>query len=104
MSVLLPDLLLPGHRLLRALARARVRVRPLAAHGKAAPVADALVGPDLDLAALVDELADADDLFFGEVAHLRSAVDAGPRDDLEGASLADPVDVTERDVHPLVAG
>src|SRR4029077_8034504 len=44
------DLLLTGDRLLRALARARVRVRALAVHGQRPAVADALITADLDLA------------------------------------------------------
>src|SRR5262249_41847275 len=49
-GLLLPGLLLAGHRLLLALAGARVGLRPLPAHGEPAAVADPLVAADLDLA------------------------------------------------------
>src|SRR5215218_5153813 len=46
-AMLLGHLLLAGDRAARALLRARVRVRPLTAHGEAAAVADAAVGADV---------------------------------------------------------
>src|SRR5271169_1005156 len=48
-GLLLSGLLLAGHRLLLALAGARVGLRPLPVHGEPAAVADALVAADLDL-------------------------------------------------------
>src|SRR5262245_38527720 len=113
--------LLAAHtdRLLRALAGPGVRVRPLSAHREAPAVPDALVRADLDLALdvlrhvaaevtfdlvfLVDPLADADDLFLGQVAHLPPAVQAGAGDRRLRARLANTVDVLDGDVHALVA-
>src|SRR3972149_521124 len=118
--LLLPALLLARDGLARALARARVRVRALPAHGEAPAVPDPLVAADLDLpldvlghlstqvtfdlVLTVDELTDLADLFLGEVADARRAVQAGPGHDLRGPRRADAVDVAERDVHPLVTG
>src|SRR5262245_6771693 len=116
--LLLRGLLLPGDRLLRALPRPRVRVRPLAPDRQRAPVADALVATDLDLAldilgdlaaeiafdveVAVHGLADLQALVFGQVADLGPAVDLGAADDLVRARRADPVDVSQCDVEPLV--
>src|SRR5215207_2048817 len=95
---LLPSLLLPGHGLLRALARARVGARALAVDGEATAVPQALVAADLDLAldvggdlsaevtldleVVVDVGAQLRNLFFGEVAHARVARDADTIADL----------------------
>src|SRR5688572_20571864 len=96
----LAHLLLAGDGLLGALAGAGVGLGALAAHGKAAAVAEALPAADLhlpadvlldltpqvalDLEVLVDVGADLVHLFVGEVA--------------------DPEDVGERDLQPLLAG
>src|SRR5450755_4124572 len=48
-GLLLPGLLLAGHRLLLALAGARVGLGPLPLHRKPATMADPLVAADLDL-------------------------------------------------------
>ena len=119
--LLLAGLLLAGDGLLRALAGAGVGLGALAAHRQAAAVPDALVAADLDLAADVggDLAAQVTlDLVVGldVVAQLRR----GPRRSGPwragpgsmpvaarvccGAGAADPVDVGERDLHPLVAG
>src|SRR6187549_2936508 len=92
------DLLLARDRLLRALAGARVGVRALPMDRERPAVADALVAPDLDLPldvlrdlaaevtfdleVRIDVGADLHDLFFGQVANLRTAVDARTVDDL----------------------
>src|SRR3954471_15875394 len=114
------DLLLAGDRLLRALAGARVGVRALAVDQERPAVADALIAPDLDLAldvlgdlapqvtfdleVRVDVGPDLHDLLFGQVADLRATVDVDAVDDLERPRGADPEDVTQRDVEPLVTG
>src|SRR5512132_32064 len=116
--LLLRDLLLAGDRLLRSLAGPGVRVGPLAADRKRPTVPDALVAPDLDLAldvlrdlptkvtfdleVPVDELADLEHFFLGEIADLGAALDRGPAHDLKGAGRTDAVDVSERDIEPLV--
>src|SRR5205823_9930671 len=85
-GTLLRRLLAASDGLLRALAGARVRLRPLSVHGQAAPVADAPVGADLgealdrllpvapqvalDLAAGIDVVAELRDLFVREVLAL----------------------------------
>src|SRR5439155_15697703 len=106
--------------LLRALACARVRARALAVHRQAAPMADAAIRPDLgepldrlraltpkvalDLEVLVDVLAKPRDLLVGEVADLRVGIEAERDRDLAGARLADPVDVRQPDLEPLLVG
>src|SRR5919198_4371203 len=95
---LLRCLLAAADGLLRALARAGVRLRALAVHGQAAAVPDAAVGPDLaealdrlralaaegapDLEVLVDVLAELRDLLVGEVTDLRVLREAERRADL----------------------
>src|SRR5690349_884913 len=89
---LLRRLLAASDGLLRALAAARVRLRPLSVHGQTASVADAPVGADLgqsldrllpvtaqvalDLEIRVDVVAELRDLFVGEVLDLRVRVEA----------------------------
>src|SRR5262249_18286069 len=95
-GLLLAGLLLVGHDLLRTLARTRVRAGPLAAHRNPAAMADALVAADLDLAPDVggdlaaqitldpvvrlDEVAERDQLFVGQVLDPLARVDAGSRE------------------------
>src|SRR6476661_74265 len=78
-------LLSAAHGLLRALARARVGLRPLAVHRQAAAVPEPAVRADLrqaldrlralaaevtlDLEIGIDVLAELRDLFLGQVAH-----------------------------------
>src|SRR5712691_3702150 len=104
----------------RALARARVGVGALAAHGEVAAMAHPAVGADLhqpldvhgdvlaevafDVAFLVDDLGDAAGFFLGEVLYADARVDPGLAEDLVRAAHADPVDVGQRDLHPLRAG
>ena len=108
-------LLLPGDGLLRALAAASVRARPLTADGQALAVADALVAPDLDLALNVvldiapevtldgqvgvDVGPDAVDLLLGQVGDLdvRIEVDGG-------VSPANAYKVIDAGANALVAG
>src|SRR6185437_15927863 len=119
-GLLLPGLLLAGHRLLLALAGARVRLRPLPVHREPATVADALVAADLDLApdvgldlaaqvtfdlvGRVDPVAELHQLLVAEAADPGVPVDAGRRQRLQRPRAADAVDIGERDLDPLVAG
>src|SRR4029453_13934542 len=109
----------PDHRPARALARARVGVRALPAHRQVPAVAPPGVGADLhqpldvhghvlaevalDAALLVQDLGDAADLLFGEGLHAHALVDARRGQDALAARDADPVDVGERDLQPLLA-
>src|SRR6266550_1785729 len=118
--LLLRDLLLAGDRLLRALAGPGVRVGPLAADRERPAMPDALVAADLDLAldvlgnlptevtfdleVPVDELADLEHFFLGQVTHLRAALDPSSAHDLIRAGGTDPVDVAKPDFEPLVPG
>jgi hypothetical protein len=104
--------------LLRPLAAARVRLRPLPVHREAAAVADPAVGADLgepldrllpvaaqvalDLEVRVDEVAELRDLFVGEVLDLRVRTEAEVRCDLARGRLADAVDVGQPDLEPLL--
>src|SRR5947209_5662313 len=105
--------------LLRALAGARVRLRPLAVHGQAAPVAESAIGTDLlqpldrlgalaaqvtlHLQLAVDVVAELRDLLVREVADLRVRGDGHRLADLVRAGAADAVDVRQRDLKPLLA-
>src|SRR5262245_1436788 len=111
--------LLAQHALARSLARARVRVRPLPAHRKAAPVAQPAIAAEvhealdvhrhlapqiaLDLVLGLEDIADAADLVLVEVVGPLVERDVSLLQDLARERLADPVDVSERDFHPLVA-
>src|ERR1035441_2777075 len=79
--LLLPGLLLAGHRLLLALAGARVGLGALPVHRKPATVADPLVAADLDL-----------------------PPDVGCFQRLQRPGAADAIDIGERDLVPLIAG
>src|SRR5579871_2322721 len=116
-ATLLP-LLAAADGLLRALAGAGVRLRALAVHRQAAPVADAPVGADLgqpldrllplaaqvafDLDVLVDVVPELRDLLVGEVANLRVRVETQLGGDLPRGRPADPVDVGQPDLEPLL--
>src|SRR5688572_22669169 len=109
----------PDHGLARALARARVRVRALPAHRQVPAVAHPAVGADLHqpldvhghvLAEVafhatlrVQDLRDPVALLLGEVLHADAGVDARLAEDLVAARHADPIDVGERDLDPLLA-
>src|ERR1700760_1886550 len=119
-GLLLPGLLLAGHRLLLALAGARVGLRPLPVHGKPATVADPLVAADLHLApdvglnlaaqvtfhlvGRVDPVAELHQLLVAEAADPGVPADAGRRQRLQCPRAADAEDIGERDLDPLVAG
>src|SRR5207245_8532167 len=84
-SLVLPDLLLTGHGLLRALAGPGVGPGALAPHGQASPVAQTGIAADLhlaldvlgdfpaqvtlDLEVLVDPRPQPSDLFLGQIPH-----------------------------------
>src|SRR5688572_16072618 len=104
---------------LRSLPGARVGLRPLPVRRQAAPVAQALVRPDLHqpldvLRALapqvalheqvVDLLAQLADLVLGQVLHLAVRLHARLGQDLVRGRPADAVDVREPDLSPLVEG
>src|SRR5215471_479698 len=109
-------LLLPG--LLLALPGAGVGLRALPVHGQPAAMPDALLAPDLDLAADVglhltaqvtldliggvDPVPEPDELVVGKVVDPGVPADAGGRQGLERTGTADPVHVRERDLEPLV--
>src|SRR6478672_10609554 len=115
---LLRRLLAASDGLLRALAAARVRLRPLPVHRQAAPVADPAIRPDLaetldrllpvaaqvtlDLEFRVDVVAELRDLFVRQVLDLRVRVEPELCGDLARRRLADPVDVRQPDLEPLL--
>src|SRR5262249_37420724 len=117
-GTLLRRLLAASDGLLRALAAAGVRLRPLAVHRQAAPVANAAVRADLgepldrllpvaaqvtlDLELRVDVVAELRHFFVGQVLDLRVRVEAELRGDLARGRLADPVDVRQPDLEPLL--
>src|SRR5437764_7518043 len=118
-ATLLLHLLLAGHlHALRALARARVRLRPLAVDRQATAVAETAVTADLHealdvLRALaakvtldgevpVDGLAELDHLVIGEVLDVGVGADAGLGQRVPGERRTDPVDVGETYLDPLV--
>src|SRR3954452_3403073 len=111
-------LLAAADGLLRALARARVRLRALPVRRQAAPMAHAAVGPDLrqaldrlralaaevalDLELAVDVVAELRDLVVGEVADLRVRGQAELAWDLARRRLADSIDIGQPDLEPLL--
>src|SRR5205085_948810 len=113
-------LLAAADGLLRPLACTGVRARALAVHGKPATMADTPVRADLrepldrlralaaqiafDLEILVDVLAKTRDLLVREVADLRVRIEAERGRHLLRARLADPVDVGQPDLEPLLVG
>src|SRR5262245_57275441 len=104
--------------LLRALARASVGLRALAARRQVAPVPQAAIRADLgqtldrvrplapqvtlDLVVRVDVVAKLRNLVLGQVAHLRVARQPERVADLLRGRLADPVDVGQPDLEPLL--
>src|SRR2546426_7045985 len=119
-SLVLPDLLLAGHGLLRALAGPGIGPGALAPHREAAPVAQTGVATDLhlaldvlgdfpaqvtlDLEVLVDPGAQPRHLFLGQIPDAGVSRDAGGAAHLLGARQADAVDVGEGDLEPLLPG
>src|SRR5215831_14018101 len=111
-------LLAAADRLLRPLARASVRLRPLATHREAPAMADPAIAPDLGqpldrrravapeialhLELGVDERPEPRHLLVREVADLLVRVELELLDDLPGGRRADPVDVGEPDLEPLL--
>src|SRR4029450_12409509 len=121
MKDLLPTwLLLTGHRALRTLAGTSVRTGPLTTRGETPAVADAGVAADLHLAADVrgdlaaqvalnleiglDVVAELYQLLVREVPGALVEIDGRGGQGLDRAGPADPEDVGERDLHPLLAG
>src|SRR6266446_6534384 len=84
--------------LLRALAGARVRLRALTMRRQPTPVAE--VALDLELG--VDVVAELRDLVVGEVADLRVGREAERGRDLVRGRLADPIDIGQPDLEPLL--
>src|SRR5579872_3961805 len=117
--LLLLRLLLARYRPLWTLADARVCLRPLAAHGQAAPMAQSAVTADLlqppdaqpDLAAQValdgvlplQHLAHAGRLVIGHLANTRVRIDAGDRHNLSRARKSDAEDIGKRVFNSFVA-
>src|SRR5689334_22793599 len=115
-------LLLPpdADGLLRSAPLTGVGLRSLAPDGQVAPVTHPPIGADLDqaldvernlppqvaldLVATIDELTQAVDLLLGEVPDARVRVHVGLREDLLRGRQADPEDVGEGDLDPLLAG
>src|SRR5579875_2712166 len=111
-------LLLAGHGLLLALAGAGVRLGALAMHRQPAPVPQALVAADLDLAPDVrldlpaqialdlvvrlDPVPQQDDLVVGHLVDPGVRADAGGPQRLKRPGPADAVDVGEGDLKPLL--
>src|SRR5579872_4855700 len=120
MRPLLPLLALDPDRLLGALAGAGVGVGPLAVHRQAAPVPEALVADDLDLAldvlvllaaqvALdlevgVDVAAQPHDLVLGQIADPGVRADHRTLGHFLGPGGADPVDIGEPGLEALFPG
>src|ERR1700742_1070693 len=119
-GLLLAGLLLASHGLLLALAGTGVGLRPLTVHGQAPAVPDPLIAADLDLApdvrldfpaqvaldavGRVDPVAQANQILFGQLVHPGVRADPGRLKRLSGPGPADAVNVSERDLHPLIAG
>src|SRR5258708_16117218 len=114
-------LLLVGHRALaRALAGARIGVRALAADRQAAAMTEAAIRADFDqpldmhrdifaqiafhVAFVLNDLADPVDLFFVQVLDLLQRFNLGRGQNRLRTRVADAVDVSQRDIHMLVAG
>src|SRR5262245_65318246 len=113
----LHDLLLSNRALARTLARARVGLRPLAAHGQAAAVPRSAVRADFhqpldvhrDFLAevafhaplLLDDAADLPHVVLGQILHADVGADPGVLEDAVGADAADAVDVRESDLDAL---
>src|SRR5438552_2097194 len=117
-TLLRSRLLAAADGLLRALARAGVRLGALSVHGQATAVPDAAVRADLaqsldrlralaaqialDLEVLVDVGTQLRDLLVGQVANLRVLRQAERRADLARPRLADAVDVGQPDLEALL--
>ena len=116
---LLAGLLLSGDGLARALAGARIGVRPLSAHRKATAMPKALVAADLDLAADVGldfatkvafefevafkVVAESDELIVGQVLDADVGIDVRRCKCFLRTRTANTVDVCEADFDALIA-
>src|SRR5262249_16421756 len=110
--------LLAGYGPPRSLARARVGVRSLSTGGQVPSMPEPAVAPEvdqpldprgyvppeiaLDLVAGVDHAPQTRELLVVQVVALPTGIDLGLGADLERRTAANPVDVGERDLHPLV--
>src|ERR1700678_3473229 len=119
-GLLLPGLLLAGHRLLLTLAGTRVGLGPLPVHREPAAMADSLVAADLDLppdvgldlaaqvtfdlVGGVDPVTELHQVFVGKAVDPGVSADAGRLERLQRPGAADAVDIGERDLEPLIAG
>src|SRR6202453_5091478 len=119
-GLLLPGLLLAGHRLLLTLAGTRVGLGPLPVHRKPAAMADPLVAADLDLppdvgldlaaqvtfdlVGGVDPVPEPHQLFLAEAADPGVPADAGGLQGLQRPRAADAGDIGARNLKPLIAG
>src|SRR5215203_938082 len=117
--VALLGLLLAGDGFARALAGAGVGARALAAYGQATAVTTSLVGTDLDLAPDVgrnlatkitfnlivrfDPVAKRHQVLVAQLVYPQVATDLGGLQGLQGAGLADAIDVGEGHLQALVA-
>src|SRR5208282_1371977 len=95
-------------------------MRALPAHRQSTAMADAAIASEIrqpldrllhlapeiafDLVAVVEHLADTDLLLGRQVVALSAKIDVGRLQDLERGGAADPVDIRQRDFHPLVSG
>src|SRR5438874_1501747 len=118
--LLLGRLLPYADGLARTPPRARVGPGALAADGKAAPVAQPTVGPDLhqaldverdlaaqlafDLGFLVEDVAEATDLLVVEVLDAQVRIDVRDRQDTPRGVGTNPEDVGESDLNALLPG
>src|SRR4051794_1646268 len=115
---LLRGLLARADRLLRSAALPGIGLGPLATNREIPAMAKAAIRPDLleslhverdlsaevalDLVAPVDELTKPVDLLLGEITHPRVRVDVRLRQDLLGRRQAEPEDVGQRNLDPLL--
>src|SRR5579883_2840207 len=96
-------LLLARHHLARALARARIGMRALAAYRKAAAMADAAIASEVHQA--LDRLlhvADMDLLLGRQLVAVARRIDLGLGKNLQRRAAPDSIDIGQRDFHPLV--
>src|SRR5579863_6356203 len=113
-------LLLGDRSFARTFARPGVRVCALPADRQVAAMAESAIGADfdesldvhrnflaqiaLDQALLLDDRANAVDLFFAEVLDLLHRLDLRFVENASRARMADPVNIGQRDVDVLLAG
>src|ERR1700685_1881085 len=116
-GLLLPGLLLAGHRLLLTLAGTRVGLGPLPVHREPAAMADSLVAADLDLSpdvgldlaaqvtfdlvGRVDPVAEPDQLLVGQVVDPGIAAEPGGLQRLQRPGAAGAADLGGRALQAL---